>query len=132
MEWVPYVTLAIGLVLSPFQRQIPGLDRLVSIGLATAAAAWVLFMFTLQRDRRKDQRWMRLYFGGLMVFSAVFMYLLPVYFVFVITGFIHAYLLKPAPYSLSSGSALTSLIINSRIIYPDPTADGWWTYGIIS
>ncbi len=129
VEWVPYVTLAIGLVLSLFAAT-NWTDRLISIGLAMAAAAWVLFMFTLQRDRRKNQRWMRLYFGGLMVFAAVLMFLLPVYFVFVITGFIHAYLLKPAPVAFI-GIALTSLIINSRIIYPDPTADEWWTFGII-
>ncbi len=129
VEWVPYVTLAIGLVLSLFSAGT-WTDRLISLGLAVAAAVWVLFMFTLQRDRRKDQRWMRIYFGGLMVFSAVFMYLLPVYFVFVITGFIHAYLLKPAALAFV-GIGLTSLIINFRIIYPDPTADGWWTYGII-
>jgi len=129
VEWVPYVTLVIGLVLSLFAAST-WTDRLISIGLATAAAVWVLFMFTLQRDRRKDQRWMRLYFGGLMVFAAVLMFLLPVYFVFVITGFIHAYLLKPAPLAFV-GIGLTSLIINSRIIYPDPTADEWWTYGII-
>ena len=129
VEWVPYVTLAIGLVLSLFAANT-WTDRLVSIGLATGAAVWVLFMFTLQRDRRKDQRWMRLYFGGLMVFSAVLMFLLPVYFVFVITGFIHAYLLKPAPLAFF-GIGLTSVIINSRIIYPDPTADEWWTFGII-
>ncbi len=129
VEWVPYVTLAIGLVLSLFAANT-WTDRLVSIGLATGAAVWVLFMFTLQRDRRKDQRWMRLYFGGLMVFSAVLMFLLPVYFVFVITGFIHAYLLKPAPLAFF-GIGVTSIIINSRIIYPDPTADEWWTFGII-
>jgi signal transduction histidine kinase len=129
VEWVPYVTLAIGLVLSSFAANT-WTDRLVSIGLAIGSAAWVLLMFTLQRDRRKDQRWMRLYFGGLMVFSAVLMYLLPVYFVFVITGFIHAYLLKPAPLAFF-GIGLTSVIINSRIIYPDPTADEWWTFGII-
>ena len=129
VEWVPYVTLAIGLVLSLFSAETWDV-RLISIGLATGAAAWVLFMFTLQRDRRKDQRWMRLYFGGLMVFTAVLMFLLPVYFVFVITGFIHAYLLKPAPLAFF-GIGLTSLIINSRIIYPDPTADEWWTFGII-
>jgi len=129
VEWVPYVTLLISLVLS----QLAGstwTDRLISIGLATAAAAWVLFMFTLQCDRRKDQRWMRLYFGGLMVFAAVLMFLLPVYFVFVITGFIHAFLLRPAPLAFV-GVGITSLIVNSRIVYPDPTADGWWTYGII-
>ena len=129
VEWVPYVTLAIGLVLSLFSAETWDV-RLISTGLATGAAAWVLFMFTLQRDRRKDQRWMRLYFGGLMVFSAVLMFLLPVYFVFVITGFIHAYLLKPAPLAFF-GIGLTSVIINSRIIYPDPTADEWWTFGII-
>jgi len=129
VEWVPYVTLAIGLVLSLFAANT-WTDRLVSIGLATGAAVWVLFMFTLQRDRRRDQRWMRLYFGGLMVFSSVLMFLLPVYFVFVITGFIHAYLLKPAPLAFF-GIGVTSIIINSRIIYPDPTADEWWTFGII-
>ena len=129
VEWVPYVTLAIGLALSLFAAST-WTDRLISIGLATGAAVWVLFMFTLQRDRRKDQRWMRLYFAGLMVFSSVLMFLLPVYFVFVITGFIHAYLLKPAPLAFI-GIGLTSIIINSRIIYPDPTADEWWTFGII-
>ena len=65
-----------------------------------------------------------------MVFSAVLMFLLPVYFVFVITGFIHAYLLKPAPLAFF-GIGVTSIIINSRIIYPNPTADEWWTFGII-
>jgi signal transduction histidine kinase len=129
VEWVPYVTLLIGLVLSLFAVET-WTDRLFSMGLAVAAAAWVYFMFTRQRARRQNQTWMRTYFGGLVVFSAVFMFLVPVYFVFVITGFIHSYLLKPAPLAFA-GIGLISLLINSRIVYPEPTADGWWTFGII-
>lgn len=73
---------------------------------------------------------MRAYFGGLLVFSALMMFLLPSYFVYVITSFIHAYLLRPAPLAFL-GVGLTSVIINSRIVYPDPTADEWVTFAII-
>jgi signal transduction histidine kinase len=54
----------------------------------------------------------------------------PSFFVYVITGFIHAFLLKPAPLAFV-GVAITSLTVNSRIVYPDPTPDEFWTYGIV-
>lgn len=129
VEWAPYVSLAISLVLSMLNGPTWS-DRLISLGLATLAAAWCLLMFTLPRHRRKNQTWVRLYFAGLMVFAAALMFVQPIYFVFAITGFIHAFLLKPAAAGFV-GVGLTSLIINSQIVYPDSNPDAWWTFGII-
>ncbi len=130
VEWCPYVTLAIGLALSLLSTGQGTTDRLISLGLAAVTALWVLFMFSRAGVRRDSQPWMRVYFAGLIVFGALLMFHDGTFFVFVITGFIHAFLLKPAPVAFA-GVALSSLVINSMIVAFDPTADDWWTYGII-
>jgi hypothetical protein len=129
VEWCPYVTLSISLVLDLLDAPTWN-DRLISIGLSAGAALWCLFMFTLRRDRREDQTWVRVYFAGLLVFAALLMFHEFVFFIFVITGFIHAFLLKPAAAGFV-GVGLTSLIVNSGIVYPEANADAWWTFGII-
>jgi signal transduction histidine kinase len=129
VEWAPYVTLSISLVLSLLDTPTWN-DRLISIGLSAGAALWCLFMFTLPRHRRQEQRWVRVYFAGLMVFAALLMFHQFIFFVFVITGFIHAFLLKPAAAGFV-GVGVTSLIVNSGIVYPEANSDAWWTFGII-
>jgi signal transduction histidine kinase len=129
VEWCPYVTLSISLVLDLLDAPTWN-DRLISIGLSAGAALWCLFMFTLRRDRREDQTWVRVYFAGLLIFAALLMFHQFIFFVFVITGFIHAFLLKPAAAGFV-GVGLTSLIVNSGIVYPEANADAWWTFGII-
>jgi len=129
VEWIPYVTLIISLALALLgARTWP--DRLAAIGLATAAALWTLFTFTLRHERRQDRTWTLVYYAGFLAFAVVAMALVPAFFVYVITGFFHAFLLRPAPLAFV-GVAITSLAVNSRIIYPDPTPDELWTYGII-
>ncbi len=129
VEWAPYLTLGIATTLSLLSVTDPR-SRLISIGLASAAALWAWLMFTRQRDRRDDQSWMRVYFAGFIVLAALLMAHHGVFFVFVITGFIHAFLLRPAPVAFT-GVALSSLVINAMIVYPDATPDDWWTYGLI-
>lgn len=128
-DYGPYLTLAIGTILSLVSPE-EGRNRLVTIGLATVALAWVYTMFTRAGPRRDSQLWMRIYFAGLIVLSAVMMLHDGIFFVFVITGFFHSFLLKPAPVGFL-GVLATSLVINSMIIWPNPTPDGIWTYGII-
>jgi signal transduction histidine kinase len=129
VEWAPYATLAISLVLDLLDAPTWN-DRLISIGLSAGAALWCLFMFTLPQHRRQEQGWVRVYFAGLMVFAALLMFHQFIFFIFVITGFIHAFLLKPAAAGFV-GVGITSLIVNSGIVYPEASADQWWTYGII-
>lgn len=126
--WVPYVTLAIGTGLAvldlPRQRLFP------TLGLAALAAGWVYVMFTRVGDFTRRQPWARLYFTGLILLAAGLMAYHGAFFAFAITGFVHAILLRPTPL-VFVGVALTSLVINSRIVYPDPTSDGWWVFGIV-
>jgi signal transduction histidine kinase len=73
---------------------------------------------------------MRVYFAGLLVLFALMMISFPIFFVFVITGFFHAFFLKPTALSFL-GVGLTSILVNLRIVYPEANADQWWTFGFI-
>lgn len=130
VAWSPYFTLLIGAVLSMLGADRTWTERLLTLGLATAAATWVFFMYTRAGERRESRMWMRIYVAGLILIAAGLMVYNGAFFVFAITGFVHAFLLRPPPLAFL-GVALTSLVINSRIVYPEPTSDGWWTFGII-
>ena len=130
VAWVPYVTLLMGAVFSLLSSNQTSTDRIFSVALAAVAAIWVFFMFTRAGERRKSQIWMRIYFIGLTLLAAGLMALNGGFFIFPVTGFIHSFLLRPAPIAFL-GVAATSLVINSRIVFPDPTADEWWFFGII-
>ena len=127
VEWTPYVTLGIGLVLSVLRYTWP--ERLASAGLAPAAALWS-FSCSPCVGTGETIGGCGSTSSGLLVFFAVLMFFHPIYFVFVITGFIHAFVLEPAAVAFV-GVGLTSLLINSQIIANNPNADQWWTYGII-
>ena len=126
--WTPYVTLLIGLTLGLLGESPSA--AVLTLALAAVAFVWVLFMYTLAGDRRRSQAWMRAYMAGLLAIGAVMMIYRPAYFVFIITGFVHAFLLKPAPYAFAA-VALSSMIINMRIVYPVGVPDGWSTYIVI-
>lgn len=129
VDYGPYLTLALGSVLALISPA-EGRSRLVTIGLATVALAWVYTMFTRAGPRLESQLWVRVYFTGLILLSAIMMLYNGVFFVFVITGFFHSYLLKPAPVGFL-GVMATSLVVNSMVVWPDPTPEGLWIYGIV-
>ena len=130
VEWMPWVTLLVGLVFE-LLNAIGDPSRLpLTLGLAAVAAVWVLTMFTRAGPRRQNRVWMAVYMAGLIAIGAVMMIYRPGYFVFVITGFVHAFLLKPVPLAFLA-VALNSLVINMRIVYPEPTTDGWATYLVV-
>ena len=130
VAWGPYVSLAFGAVFAVIDSDASG-STAVTLGLVALAAAWVYVMFTDARRRDRDgQAWVRVYFAGLLVLGLLLMMRHPLFFVFVITGFLHAYLLRPAPVAFA-GVAATSMVINSLIIIPEPTSEELWFFGII-
>lgn len=82
------------------------------LALALAAAAWVLFGHTLPARRgRLTSTVVNVYFVGLVVFGFILMMFTDVFVVFAITGFFHAFLLRPWQAGIA-GVLATSLSIN--------------------
>lgn len=128
--WVPYVTLGLGTSLSLMAPGQTWGERMLTLVLSAATAAWVLVMFSLAGERRTNQAWMRVYLFGVILIAAGLMAYDTSFFVFAITGFIQAYVLRPVLVGFIA-VALTSLVINSGIVYPEPTTEGWWMYWIV-
>ncbi len=128
--WVPYFTLALGTTLSLLAPGQTWGERMLTLGLSAATAAWVLVMFSLAGERRTSQAWMRVYLFGVILIAAGLMAYDTSFFVFAITGFIQAYVLRPVLVGFIA-VALTSLVINSGLVYPVPTTEGWWMYWIV-
>lgn len=88
-------------------------DVTAVLGLTIAAGIWILFGHTLP-TRRGIQRplWQTtIYFIGLLALATTLMTFNEVFLIFAITGFFHAYLLRPWQAGLA-GVVITSLIIN--------------------
>ena len=128
--WIPYVTLLVGCVLSQFRPQ-PWSERLVTLGIVAVAGIWT---WAITRDVgpsfRTRQGVIRLYFVGFLGLASWLIVRDPLFFVYAITGFFHAYLLRPWPVSFA-GVAATSIVVNSLILVEDPTSEGWTTFAIV-
>jgi signal transduction histidine kinase len=96
--------------------------------LAAIAAAWVFRMFTRAPEPRRGSVRLAIYFFGLLAIASVSMSRQPLFFVFAITGFFHASLLRPWPLALL-GVAATSILINTIITgFPWPTIELWFLF----
>jgi signal transduction histidine kinase len=128
-DWTPYVTLGASTILSLLQPGQTWTDSVETAALVALAAAWVFFMYTRAPEpRRAHSVRMIVYFAGLLALASVLMSRQPIFFVFTITGFFHAALLRPWPLMVL-GVAATSVLINTIITgFPWPTIEGWSIY----
>jgi signal transduction histidine kinase len=127
----PYASLAFSAVVTIVVGR--GLDGLpISAAVVLGAAAWVLGLYTMSPRPRPERRArMATYFVGLLAFAAALMARHPLFFVFAITGFLHAPVLRPWPLAVT-GVAATSILINTIITgFPWQSADLWILYGSI-
>jgi signal transduction histidine kinase len=83
-------------------------------------------MFTrAPQPRQEHPVHMFIYFAGLMIFAGVLMARHPLFFVFAITGFFHAHVLRPMPLMVL-GVATTSTLIHTIITgFPWPSIELW-------
>lgn len=140
VTWAPYVTLFISTAFFLAKGNVPG--QAGTLGLAAVAAVWVYLMYTRVNPEaamdprgpgpsRSQRVQMVIYFAGLLVLFFLLMARDPVFFIFVITGFFHAYLLSSWPLAFL-GVFVTSVIINSQILqFPSPDADSIFTFVIL-
>ena len=127
--WVPYVTLAVAALLSLVQPGLTVTSRLRTALLVAFAAAWVFAMFTSAPEPRGERpARMAVYFVGLLALASGLLVRQPIFFLFMITGFFHASILRPWPVAVL-GVAATSFLVNTLIAgFPRYGAVGWCIY----
>ena len=128
--WIPYITLLIGCLLSQFRAQ-PWSERLVTLGIVAVAGVWTWAITAgAGPSFRTRQGVIRIYFVGFLGLATWLIIRDPLFFVYAITGFFHAYLLRPWWVSFA-GVATTSIVVNSLILIDNPTPDAWVVFFIV-
>lgn len=98
LDLIPWVLLAPATLISQLKSGLTLSDRAITLGIVAVAAAWVYFGYTrVPFDSRYEQRRMAIYFPGLILLFVALMSRDTVFLLFAITGFFHAYHLKPWP-----------------------------------
>ena len=128
----PYVLLAASTVLAMLVWTGPPERRFVTLAVAALAAAWIYGMFTRSPEPRRAHRpRMIVYILGLLAFFAVLMWLHVFFFIFAITGFFHASLLRPWPLTIATVAATSTLIQTLTTGFPWPTPELWVLFGSV-
>lgn len=127
---IPYVLAPLATALVFLTSRAPLNDRLQSAGIAALALVW-----TFVNHTRPPRFWAAnpirpyLYFAGVLGFAYVLMDREPLYFIYTITGFIHAFLLQPAFLSFV-GIAATSVLVNTIPAGGWPRSAADWAGGL--
>jgi signal transduction histidine kinase len=130
--WTPYVTLAVGLVLSQVVARDVS-DRLVLLALVVGAGVWTWFTFTRQGlPTEVGQGSLRVYFVGFAVVALLLISRETVFLVYGISGFFHASLLRPWPLAFA-GVGVAGFVVHSHIVFADSSATAWLIYlGVVA
>lgn len=134
LSLVPWVTLPVATAIAVAQPGQTGSDRAVTLGLAGLAAGWVYLAYTrVPEERRRRTLPMGVYLVGLLVLCVVLMARDEVFLLFTVTGFFHAFQLRPWPVGVV-GVLATSVVLNTMTMgVPLPTLPSLGTYlGVIT
>ena len=74
---------------------------------------------------------MGVFFVGVLVLASILMLRSPLFFIFTISGFFYASILRPLPLTAFVGVFATSFLINTLIAGFPQTAEGWTFYVVI-
>lgn len=131
--FVPWALLLPPTVISQLPAQEAG-DRVVTLGLVVLAAAWVYLCHTRAPAARRTQALpMLVYFAGLLALFVALMSRDVIFVLFAITGFFHAYQLRP--WQLGAvGVFGTSVTLNTMTMgFPEADAASVGAYaGVIA
>ncbi len=128
--WSPYLTLAVATAVA-MTVSGPRDGAAGTLGRAARAAAWSGVLVGVDPARAdRPVGLVRLHYAGMLAFGLVLSLREPVYFVYVISGFFQAHVMR-SWWLTTAGVAATSLLVNIQIVAHDPTGESWTTYGIV-
>jgi signal transduction histidine kinase len=129
--WCGYVLLAVAtvLVLITGPRNLPW--QAGTVAIAVVAAGWTYAMFTrLPQPRQAHRLRVGIFFVVLLVLASVLMLRWPLFFIFMISGFFYASILRPLPVAFV-GVFATSFLINTLIAGVPQSAEAWTFWVVI-
>src|SRR5690349_17366795 len=127
-DTVAYVTLLASSALAVLANRQGGEQLFITLLIAALAALWTYLLYERTPKPRPAQRLrMAVFFVGLLAFATVLMLREPRFFVFAISGFFYASVLRPLPLAIL-GVFLTSFLINTVLGGVPTSADGWTFY----
>jgi hypothetical protein len=116
MGVVPYVLLVVSAFLTvavgPPESQSPA-DRLVTLGVAGLAAAWMLWMVSLHPGWARRRGPMAVYVVGLLALIAVLVSRGPWFGLFAFTGYLHAWEFLSGRWRLAGVTAAAALHVTA-------------------
>jgi len=116
----PFLMLGLASLLSQLQPYAHVADRLLVLGLAAAAAIWVLLLYALRWPQwRQPTGLMLVYFAGLLVFGWLLEAHSAFFLAFVIVAFLQAFVILPP------GLAVIAVAATSCVVYLSPSGSGW-------
>ena len=102
-----------------------------TLAIVALSAAWIYLLFTRLRPPRQEHRLrVGVFFIGILAFAAVLMLRQPLFFIFMISGFFYASILRPLPLAFV-GVFATSFLVNTLIAGFPQTDEGWTFYVVI-
>src|SRR5690606_11452711 len=134
LVYVPWLLLTPAAVISQLPPDQSARNRLITLGLVAVAAGWVYVWHTRATAERRERTLpMVVYFAGLLLLFGALMSRDLIFVLFTITGFFHAYNLKPWPLGVA-GVFGTSVVLNTMAMgFPDGSAQEVGTYvGVIA
>jgi len=131
LDWGGFVLLAIGTATVVLDGKGDAARLAPTLAIVAAAAAWMVVLYTRAPSPRREQHArMRVFFVGLLVFASALMLRHPLFFVFMISGFFYAAIVRPIPIAIV-GVGVTSVLINTLIAGVPASSAGWTFYIVI-
>jgi signal transduction histidine kinase len=128
LGWCAYILLAIPTVLLVLGATRDPAGRPITLAIVALAAAWIFLVFTrLPMPRLAHRLRMRVYFVGLLLLASILMTREPLFFIFMISGFFYATMLRPLPLAVV-GVFATSVLVNSLIAGLPQSPEAWTFY----
>jgi signal transduction histidine kinase len=125
--WVPYVTLAVSLMLAQL-GSVQLSERLTSGALVALAAGWTWLTFTRHgRPMLLPQTNVRIYFAGFVGLCLLLILNQTIFLIYGFTGFFHGALLRPWPLAFS-GIAAAGFLVHAHIVITEQTPLTWSIY----
>jgi signal transduction histidine kinase len=129
--WCGYLLLIPATILSLLAGPKDPGWQLTTLAIVGTAAAWTYLMFTkLPAPRQAHRLRVGLFFLGLLVLAAILMLRMPLFFIYMISGFFYASILRPLPLAFV-GVFATSFLINTLISGFPQTSEVWTFYVVL-